>query len=85
LDKLESNLCDPIDKFPERADIADSQIVLSAQRKQRHEHARNLFLRRKIQSWLRHLVMSSEVETSLILIVFSNGERFLDFASLRSK
>ena len=45
LDKLESNLCDPIDKFPECADITDSQIILSAQRKQRHEHARNLFLR----------------------------------------
>ncbi len=43
LDKLESNSGDPINKLPQRTDIADSKIILAPQRKQRHENSRDLF------------------------------------------
>ena len=44
LNKRESDFCNPINKLPQRAEIADSQIVLSAQRKQRHENSSNFLL-----------------------------------------
>ena len=48
LNKREADFCDPINKLPQRADIADSQIVLSSQRKKRHKHTSNLLVRRQI-------------------------------------
>ena len=48
LDKLQSNFRCPVDKLPQRTDVTDPQIVRPAQRKQRHEHSRDLFFGRKI-------------------------------------
>ena len=44
LNKRESNFRNPINKLPQRAEVADSQIVLPSQRKQRHENASDLLL-----------------------------------------
>ena len=43
LDKFESHFCDPINKLAQRRDIADSQILLAAQGKQRYENACDFF------------------------------------------
>ena len=48
LNKCESDFCNPINKFPQRAEIANSQIVLAAQRKKRHENSGDLFFGRQI-------------------------------------
>ena len=50
LNKCESDFCNPINELPQRAEIADSQIVLAAQRKKRHEHTSDLLFRRQIPS-----------------------------------
>src|SRR4029453_838935 len=48
LNKREPDFCNPINKLPQRAEIADSQIVLSSQRKKRHENPGDLLFRRQI-------------------------------------
>jgi hypothetical protein len=50
LDKFESNFGSPINKLSQRADVADSKIILAPQRKQRHEDASNLLFRREVHS-----------------------------------
>src|SRR5262245_10053031 len=48
LNQGESDFCNPINKLPQRAEIADSQIVLTPQRKQRRENSSNLLFRRQV-------------------------------------
>jgi len=50
LDKFKSDSCGPIDELASRRDIANSEVVFSAQRKQRCENSSDLFLRRQIHS-----------------------------------
>src|SRR5919106_3848499 len=47
LNKRETDFRNPINKLPQRAEIADAKIVLPAQRKKRHEHSSNLLFRRE--------------------------------------
>jgi len=47
LNKGESDFCNPIDELPQCVEIADSQIVLSSQRKKRYENSSDPFLRRQ--------------------------------------
>ena len=48
LNKCESDFRSPINELPQCAEIADSEVVLSSQRKQRHEYTSDLFVRRQI-------------------------------------
>ena len=50
LDESESDLCDPINKLAQRREVADSQVVSPAQRKQWCEDSSNPLLRRQIHS-----------------------------------
>ena len=48
LDDLEPNPRRPIDKLPQRLQIADAQIGLRAQREKRREHSRDFLLGRQV-------------------------------------
>ena len=48
LNQPEPDLRRPIDELPEPLEIADAQVVLRAQRKQRRQHSGNLLFRRQI-------------------------------------
>jgi len=48
LNKRETDFRNPINKLPQRAEIADSEIVLSSQRKQRYENSGDLLFRRQV-------------------------------------
>src|SRR4030095_7064878 len=60
LNKRETDLCNPINKLPQRADISDSQIILSAQRKKRHENSGDLLFGRQVHR-IRRLRRFSQI------------------------
>src|SRR4030081_1342902 len=74
LDELETRVSDPVYKLAQRRDIADSQVVISAQAKEGRQYGSDLFFGRKPHWKIPQPLSTCQSSTSSFGISFKNRE-----------